>query len=128
MLRRIASEPPIEQVGDDVLLAVASRWGAVEGSPFENLSVLWDPSSMEESKKHEIPFWLGGESGQRKRYRPASGGHPSGDNLFRRKGANERGLDAEPSCFGTATKSKKAARGENGKRMKPSLERALLEG
>ena len=23
---------------------------------------------MEESKKHEIPVWLGGESGQRKRY------------------------------------------------------------
>ena len=23
---------------------------------------------MEESKKHEIPIWLGGESGQRKRY------------------------------------------------------------
>ena len=23
---------------------------------------------MEESNKHEIPIWLGGESGQRKRY------------------------------------------------------------
>ena len=57
-----------------MLLAVASRWAAVEGSPFENLLVLscpvllWDPSSMEESKKHEIPVWLGWESGQRKRY------------------------------------------------------------
>jgi len=29
---------------------------------------VWDPSGMEESKIREIPVWLGGESGQRKRY------------------------------------------------------------
>ena len=29
---------------------------------------LWDPSGMNESSPHEIPLWLGGESGQRKRY------------------------------------------------------------
>ena len=29
---------------------------------------MWDPSSMEETRNREIPVWLGGESGQRKRY------------------------------------------------------------
>jgi len=47
---------------------VVSSGSHLEETFLSSSAIVWDPLFMEESRNLEIPIWLGGESGQRKRY------------------------------------------------------------